>query len=209
MECTKFTLTLLQDDASIRETSLIGNSSLTTISNKNSSILSVLTLSPGLNGETSSELLSPFTENWFVSSLLCLISMPPLAGQSIEDTTLSRLRDCNTVREDRLLMEFWPRIGNGMFNVGNTKGMREKNLIYGGMLVTRIARLLGLLTNEWRSALSVEPQPHVFKKKSLIAIGVIMELHDGMCVWPGNMAVEEEDDKGDDEGDEGAGGDAG
>ncbi|GKB38097.1 hypothetical protein Tco_0883039, partial [Tanacetum coccineum] len=121
-----------------------------------------------------------------------------------KDTTLSRLRDCNTVREDRLLMEFWPRSGERMFN-----GMREKNLIYGGMLVTRIARLLGLLTNEWRSALSVEPQPHVFKKKSLIAIGVIMELHDGMCVWPGNMAVEEEDDKGDDEGDEGAGGDAG
>ncbi|GKB79058.1 hypothetical protein Tco_0945953 [Tanacetum coccineum] len=35
-------------------------------------------------------------------------------GQSIENTTLCRLRDCNTVREDRLLMEFWPRIGNAM-----------------------------------------------------------------------------------------------
>ncbi|GJR31571.1 hypothetical protein Tco_1107803 [Tanacetum coccineum] len=48
------------------------------------------------------------------------------------------------------------------------KGMREKNLIYGGMLVTRIARSFKLLTSEWRSALSVDPQPHVFKKKSLI-----------------------------------------
>ncbi|GJR97042.1 hypothetical protein Tco_0269216 [Tanacetum coccineum] len=86
------------------------------------------------------------------------------------------------------------------------KGMREKNLIYGGMLVTRIARSFGLLTNEWRSALSVEPQPHVFKKKLLIAMGVIMELHGGMCAWPGAMAEEEEDDEGDDEG---AGGDAG
>ncbi|GKB56315.1 hypothetical protein Tco_0912501, partial [Tanacetum coccineum] len=189
-------------------------------------------------------------------------------GQSMENTTLCRLRDCNTVREDRLLMEFWPRIGNGMFNVRNTKvasirdprvklahrciattiaarketthritkidlyylyciytpevacnipywlakyfkGMREKNLIYGGMLVTRIARSFGLLTNEWRSALSVEPQPHVFKKKSLIAMGVVMELHGGVCVWPEAMAEEEEDDKADDEGDEGAGGDVG
>ncbi|GJY34848.1 hypothetical protein Tco_0419317 [Tanacetum coccineum] len=119
--------------------------------------------------------------------------------QAIENTTLGRLRNCNTVRKDRLLMEFWPRIGNGMFNMGNTKvasirdpkvklahrciattiaarketthriteinlyylyciytlevacnipywlakyfkGMREKNLIYGGILVTRIAR---------------------------------------------------------------------
>ncbi|GKG01714.1 hypothetical protein Tco_0306419, partial [Tanacetum coccineum] len=55
-------------------------------------------------------------------------------------------------------------------------------------------------------ALSVEPQPHVFKKKSLIAMGVIMELHGGMCVWPRAMAEEEEDDEGDYEE---AGGDAG
>ncbi|GKC49532.1 hypothetical protein Tco_1072277 [Tanacetum coccineum] len=125
----------------------------------------------------------------------------------MENTTLGRLRNCNTVKEDHLLMEFWPRIGNNMFNVGNTKvasirgprvkldhrciattiaarkettyriteidlyylyciytpevacnipyglakyfkGMREKNLIYGGMLVTRIARSFGLLIDE-------------------------------------------------------------
>ncbi|GKC95629.1 hypothetical protein Tco_1161071 [Tanacetum coccineum] len=84
--------------------------------------------------------------------------------------------------------------------------MSEKNLIYGGMLVTRIARSFGLLTDEWRSTLSVEPQPHVFKKKSLIAMGVIMRLYGWMCVWPKSMAEEEEDDGGDDEG---AGGDAG
>ncbi|GJY27967.1 hypothetical protein Tco_0403734 [Tanacetum coccineum] len=55
-------------------------------------------------------------------------------------------------------------------------GVRDKNLIYGGMLVTRIARSFGLLTNELRDALSIEPLPHVFKKKSLIAMGVNMEL---------------------------------
>ncbi|GKG33828.1 hypothetical protein Tco_0433987, partial [Tanacetum coccineum] len=68
------------------------------------------------------------------------------------------------------------------------------------MLVTRIARSFGLLTNEWRSTLSVEPQPHVFKKKSLIVIGILMGLHGGMSVLPGAMAEEEEDDGGDDEG---------
>ncbi|GKF66108.1 hypothetical protein Tco_0192625 [Tanacetum coccineum] len=86
--------------------------------------------------------------------------------------------------------------------------MRENNFIYGGILVTRIARSFGLLTNEWRSAITVEPQPHVFKKKSLIAMGVVMKLYGGVCVWPGAMAEEEEDDEADDEGDEGAGGDA-
>nr|GEU36119.1 retrovirus-related Pol polyprotein from transposon TNT 1-94 [Tanacetum cinerariifolium] len=169
------------------------------------------------------------------------------------------LKNCNTVREDCLLMEFWPHIENGVFNVRNTKvasirdprvkmahrciattiaarketthritkidlyylycvytpevacnilcwltkyfkGMKEKNLIYGGMLVTRIARSFGLLTNEWRSALSVEPQPHVFKKKLLIAMGVIINLNRGMCVWPRVVAMEEEDDEGDDDG---------
>ncbi|GKC40124.1 zinc finger, CCHC-type containing protein [Tanacetum coccineum] len=183
--------------------------------------------------------------------------------QVMENAAPSRLRNCSTVREDRLLMEFWPRIGNGMFNVGNTKvasirdprvklahrclattiaarketthriteidlyylyyiytpkvacnipywlakyfkGMREKNLIYGRMMVTRIARSFGLLTEEWMSALSVEPQPHMFKKKSLIAMGVVMELHGGMCVWPRTIA-EEEDDKSEDEGNEGVG----
>ncbi|GKD82280.1 hypothetical protein Tco_1349119 [Tanacetum coccineum] len=140
-------------------------------------------------------------------------------------------------------MEFWPTIGDGGFNVGNTKvasikeprvklahrciettiagrketthrvteidlyylyciytlevacnipywlskylkRIRDKNLIYGGMLVTKIDRLFGLLTDELRNALSIEPPPHLFKKKSLIAMGVIMELQNGMCVWP-------------------------
>ncbi|GJR54778.1 hypothetical protein Tco_1405299 [Tanacetum coccineum] len=107
-------------------------------------------------------------------------------GQAIENTTLGRLRNCNTVREDRLLMEFWPRIGNGRFNVGNIKGNEGEELSYGGCLVS--TRLL---------------------ENSLIAIWVIMELHGGMCVWPRVMAEEEEDDEGGDEGDEGVGGDAG
>ncbi|GKE34573.1 hypothetical protein Tco_1453895 [Tanacetum coccineum] len=187
--------------------------------------------------------------------------------KSLNNTTAFRLANGNTVKEDRLLMEFWPQIRNGRFNVGNTKvasirnprvklayrciattiaarketshkiieidlyylyyiytprvscnilywlakyfsGMRERSLIYGGMMVTRIVRSFGLLTAEWRGALSFEPQPHVFKKRSLIAMGVVMELHDGITVWPEAAAVEEDDYEGDEE-DEGAGGNVG
>ncbi|GJZ05536.1 hypothetical protein Tco_0539329 [Tanacetum coccineum] len=173
--------------------------------------------------------------------------------QSRENAILSGLRNGETVKESRLLMEFWPTIGDGGFNVGNTKvasirdsrvklahrciettiagrkettyriteidlyylyciytpevtynipywlskylkGVRDKNLIYGGMLVIRIARSFGLLTNELRDALSIEPPPHMFKKKSLIAMGVIMELQNGIYVWPAPQAVEEEEE---------------
>ncbi|GKB58513.1 hypothetical protein Tco_0914699 [Tanacetum coccineum] len=60
---------------------------------------------------------------------------------------------------------------------------------------------------ELRNALTIEPPPHVFKKKSLIAMGVIMELHNGGCCWPATpeAKVKEEDD-GDDGGDEAVGG---
>ncbi|GJS62138.1 hypothetical protein Tco_0656922 [Tanacetum coccineum] len=81
------------------------------------------------------------------------------------------------------------------------KGVRDKNLIYGRMLVTRIARSFGLLTNELRDALSIEPPPHVFKKKSLTTMGVIMKLQNGMCVWPAPRALEEEEAEEEAEGD--------
>ncbi|GJR55618.1 hypothetical protein Tco_1406139 [Tanacetum coccineum] len=158
---------------------------------------------------------------------------------SKENATLSGLRNSDTIKESRLLIEFWPSIGEGGFNVGNTKvasirdpriklahrciattiagrketthrvteidlyciytpevacnipywlskylkAVRDKNLIYGGMLVTKIARSFGLFTEELRDALSIEPPPHVFKKKSVIAMGVLMELPNGICFY--------------------------
>ncbi|GJZ30889.1 hypothetical protein Tco_0575936 [Tanacetum coccineum] len=257
----------------IRETSLIGSSLLAKTSIKHSLTPSVPTPSPGLNGEIFSVLMSLFIGNWFVSSLLHLSSMPLLIGwriglyskgQSRENATLSRLRDCNTVKESRLLIEFWPTIRDGGFNVGNAnvasirdprvklahrciattiagrkettyrvieinldylyciytpevacnipywlskylKGVKDKNLIYGGMLVTKIARSFGLLTNDFRNALCIKPPPHVFKKKSLITMDVIMELQNRMCDWPTVRAIEEEEDKDDDKGDKAAG----
>ncbi|GJR96692.1 zinc finger, CCHC-type containing protein [Tanacetum coccineum] len=87
-------------------------------------------------------------------------------------------------------------------------GIREKSLICEGMFVTWIAQSYGLLNKEMMGALSVEPSPHVFKKKSLISMRVIMELHNGGCFWPAALETVEEDEE-DDKGDEAAGGDAG
>ncbi|GKD43709.1 hypothetical protein Tco_1268354 [Tanacetum coccineum] len=148
--------------------------------------------------------------------------------KSKENATLSGLSRAKTVKEIRLLMEFWPSIGDGGFNVGNTKrgvvcnilywlakylrSVREKKLIFGGMFMTRIARSFGLLTNEMRDVLSVKPLSHVFKKKSLIEMGVIMELYNRVCVWPVIRVVEEdneaEEEVGGEAANEGAGGSA-
>nr|GEV48694.1 retrotransposon Orf1 [Tanacetum cinerariifolium] len=42
---------------------------------------------------------------------------------------------------------------------------KDKDLIYGGMFLTRIARSLGFLTTSMVDALSVEPRAYVFRKK--------------------------------------------
>ncbi|GJU48344.1 reverse transcriptase domain-containing protein [Tanacetum coccineum] len=89
------------------------------------------------------------------------------------------------------------------------KGVRDENLIYGGMFVTRIARSFGLLTNEMRDALSIESPPYVFKKNSLIMMGVIMELQNRMCLWPATLAVEEEEEAEEEAGGEAANKEAG
>ncbi|GJV46070.1 hypothetical protein Tco_1430606 [Tanacetum coccineum] len=90
------------------------------------------------------------------------------------------------------------------------KSVGDKNLICRGMFVTRIAWSFRVLTGEMMNALSVKPPPHVFEKKSLIAMGVIMELHNRECCWPKTReTVVEEEDEGDNEGNKEAGGYAG
>ncbi|GJS84604.1 hypothetical protein Tco_0751145 [Tanacetum coccineum] len=76
---------------SIRETLLIGSSFPAKTSNKHSLTPSMPTLSPGLNEEIFSVLMSSSIESWSI------------------------------LKESHLLMEFWPTIGDGGFNVGNTK----------------------------------------------------------------------------------------
>ncbi|GJX80763.1 hypothetical protein Tco_0328912 [Tanacetum coccineum] len=74
------------------------------------------------------------------------------------------------------------------------KGVRDTDLTCGGMFVTRIARSFGLLTNAMLDALSVESRAHIFKKKSLIAMNFVMDLHRGACCWPATRPVVEDDE---------------
>ncbi|GJT90763.1 hypothetical protein Tco_1079608 [Tanacetum coccineum] len=93
------------------------------------------------------------------------------------------------------------------------KSIRDKGVIFGGMFVTRIAWSFGLFTEEMVVVLNREPPPHVYRKTSLVKMGVIMELHEGECYWPVTRGVVEEDEGDDEEGDrekgnEGVGGSA-
>nr|GEV03473.1 reverse transcriptase domain-containing protein [Tanacetum cinerariifolium] len=106
---------------------------------------------------------------------------------------MSGLRRAVTVEVEHLLMAFRPTIRDGEFVVGaqvsrrsGTQGLgvRERDLIYGGMFVTKLARSFGILTKEMVDALSVEPRAHIFKKKSLITIRVIIELDGGHVTGP-------------------------
>ncbi|GJR59479.1 hypothetical protein Tco_1501641 [Tanacetum coccineum] len=69
------------------------------------------------------------------------------------------------------------------------KGVRDKGVIFGGMFLTKIAWSFGFLTEEMVSVLNRKPHPHVYRKKSLVKMGVIMELHEGECCWPVTKGV--------------------
>ncbi|GKC69883.1 hypothetical protein Tco_1115766 [Tanacetum coccineum] len=56
--------------------------------------------------------------------------------------------------------------------------------------------------------LNYEPPPHVYIKKSLVKMRVIMELPEGGCCWPVTRGDVEEDEGDDEEGD-GEGGNEG
>ncbi|GJV13688.1 hypothetical protein Tco_1355229 [Tanacetum coccineum] len=148
-------------------------------------------------------------------------------------STRSGLRGGETVKAEHVLMRFWSSLGDGKFVVGGMavkkvrdprvrlahccimttiSGRREStqritDLICGGMFVTRIARSLGLLTNAMVDALCVEPRAHVFNKRSLISIRVVMDLGGGTCCWPATRQVGEEDEV-EEAAEEGAGGSA-
>ncbi|GJY09773.1 hypothetical protein Tco_0377958 [Tanacetum coccineum] len=80
-------------------------------------------------------------------------------------------------------------------------GVSDKSVIFRGMFVTKITRSFGLLTEEMIGVLNREPPPHIYKKKSLVKMGVIMELHEGECCWPATRGVVEENEGDDEEGD--------
>ncbi|GJY16475.1 hypothetical protein Tco_0386897 [Tanacetum coccineum] len=56
--------------------------------------------------------------------------------------------------------------------------------IYAPWVVCNIPYWLTKYLKGMVDVLSVEPPVYIFKKKSLIVIGIVMELHGGACYWP-------------------------
>nr|GEY08995.1 zinc finger, CCHC-type [Tanacetum cinerariifolium] len=71
---------------------------------------------------------------------------------------------------------------------------KDMNVLCGGMFVTRISWSFVLLSREMVDALSVEPRARTFIKKSLITMGIIMELDLGTCCWPTVQGTGEDDE---------------
>ncbi|GJR04071.1 hypothetical protein Tco_0527055 [Tanacetum coccineum] len=107
-------------------------------------------------------------------------------SQGGENCIRIALRDVVTVKVEYLIIGFWPTIGDEVF---------AAHLI------------LGIFSREMLEVLSVEPRAHSFKKKSLIAMEVVMELTRGGCHWPMTRLVQLIED--DDEDEEAAEGEAG
>ncbi|GKC16744.1 hypothetical protein Tco_1013526 [Tanacetum coccineum] len=101
--------------------------------------------------------------------------------QSRDKATVNGLSRAKTVKENLMLLEFWPNIRDGGFN-GEKKApiesLRWTSTIFIASTPMRsfTTSPIGSLS-EMMNALSVEPPPHVFKKKPLITMGVIIELH--------------------------------
>nr|GEV14949.1 ribonuclease H-like domain-containing protein [Tanacetum cinerariifolium] len=147
-------------------------------------------------------------------------------GESKDAATLSGLRNAETVNATRLTHSFWPSIGDGMFNVGNTKAQSIRNprikLTHRCIMMTIMGRKEttnrvieidlfyiycifgeGVVCNfpYWlANVLNRDPPPHVYRKTSLVKIGVIMDLHEGECWRPANRGVVKESKGGDKEG---------
>ncbi|GKB08219.1 hypothetical protein Tco_0836503 [Tanacetum coccineum] len=147
--------------------------------------------------------------------------------ESREAATLSSLRNVETVNATHFTHLFWPTVGDGGYNVGNTKAKSIRNprikLAHRCITMTitcrkettnrvteidlfylycifGIARSFGLLTNELVSVLNYEPPPHIYRKTSLIKMWVIMELYEGECCWPATREVMGEGECDDEEG---------
>nr|GEW50022.1 hypothetical protein [Tanacetum cinerariifolium] len=127
-----------------------------------------------------------------------------LAHRCIATTILGRKESTNRVTKVDLYYLYCIYTNKFICNIPYwlakyLKSVRDKNLICGWMFVTKITQMFGVLICELMNALSVEPPPRVFKKKSLIVIGVIIELHNRGCCWPTirEAEVKEEDEGGD------------
>ncbi|GKE48424.1 hypothetical protein Tco_1479682, partial [Tanacetum coccineum] len=107
---------------------LIRSSSQTRVLLRHSLTPSIRILSPDHNGSTFFKSTIPSSASLFVNSLphSNLILLPAVGlyseWESREVATLSKLRRALMVNSSHLNYLFWPSIGDGGYNVGNTKG---------------------------------------------------------------------------------------
>ncbi|GJU85516.1 hypothetical protein Tco_1293062 [Tanacetum coccineum] len=145
-------------------------------------------------------------------------------AQGGEHGTVTSLYNSVTVKAERLIMEFWLTIGDGVFVVEHTvaKRIRDPRIrLAHHCIATTISgckdstqRIMvmdlfylyciygeGVVCNipywEMLGVLSVEPHAQFLEKKSLIAMEIVMELAGGGCHWPATRPTQplEEDDK--------------
>ncbi|GJY27172.1 hypothetical protein Tco_0401898 [Tanacetum coccineum] len=101
----------------------------------------------------------------YVWTIRCLLRQPFLGGRS-------------------------PPIGSLQWiSFSSIASMKKESLV-----TSPIARPFSLLMSTIRDALHVEPKAHVFKKRSLIAMGVVMDIGGGTCCCSATRQVGEEDE---------------
>ncbi|GKE21724.1 retrotransposon ORF1 [Tanacetum coccineum] len=148
--------------------------------------------------------------------------------ESRDVATVSGLRNAETVNATHLTHMFWPTIGDGGYNVRKIKAKSIRNprikLAHRCITMTITGRKEttnhvteidlfylycifreGVVCNipYWlANVLNRKTPSHVYRKTSLIKMGVIMELHEGECCWPTTREVAREGGGNDEEGDE-------
>ncbi|GJT32475.1 hypothetical protein Tco_0922894 [Tanacetum coccineum] len=157
--------------------------------------------------------------------------------ESRDVATLSGLRRAELINSTHLNHLFWPSIGDDGLNVGNikVKPIRDLKIMLAHRCITMTIMGRKETTNHvteidlfylyciyeegvvcnipyWLAKYlkGIRDKSVIFggMKKSLVKMGVIMELHEGECCWPATRGVVEED-KGDDEEGDGEGGNEG
>ncbi|GJZ40765.1 hypothetical protein Tco_0587651, partial [Tanacetum coccineum] len=140
-------------------------------------------------------------------------------GESRDVATLSGLREAETVNYTRLTHLFWPSIGDGRYNVGNTKAKSIRNprikLAHRCITMTIMGRkettsrvieidlfyLYCIFREEVVCNIPYWLAKYLKSENSLVKMGIIMKLHEGECCWPATREVVEEGEGDDEEGD--------
>ncbi|GKE36535.1 hypothetical protein Tco_1459940, partial [Tanacetum coccineum] len=127
--------------------------------------------------------------------------------ESRMDETRRELNKRETVKTNIVTMGFWPTIGDGDFFVRirlvhhciatTISGRKESTHRVTAMDLFFLYCIYGegvTCNIPYWDALHVKPKAHVFKKRSLITMGVVMDIGGGTCCCSATRQVREEDE---------------